>query len=112
MEPTPGLIFKNSSVSDTYFSFAYSALASRRKEFQSDGAMQPSVLGLINHSHAPTAQFFDDAVVRDDLPDHWRESYVREPIKSTKAGGYYDLRRFCSTIRSGLGNTAVAMKKL
>jgi hypothetical protein len=32
-----------------------------------------------------TAELLDDAVVRDGLADHWRESYVRETGKSMKA---------------------------
>ena len=31
--------------------------------------MQGYVLGLIDHSHAPAADLFDDAVVGDDLAD-------------------------------------------
>jgi hypothetical protein len=38
-------------------------------------------------SHTPAAQLFDDAVARNCLPDHWRESYVRARIKSMKAEG-------------------------
>src|SRR5438445_9484696 len=40
------------------------------QEFECDKAMQPSVLGLVNHTHAPAAQLFDDAVVRDGLTNH------------------------------------------
>src|SRR5207245_4139801 len=29
------------------------------QEFECDKAMQPSVLGLVNHTHAPAAQLFD-----------------------------------------------------
>jgi len=28
---------------------------------------------LVDHPHATTAQFFNDAVVRDSLPDHWAQ---------------------------------------
>ena len=35
--------------------------------------MQPRVLGLVHHAHAATAQLLDDAVVRNDLIDHWIE---------------------------------------
>ena len=31
------------------------------------------VLSLVDHTHAAPAEFFDDAVVRDGLADHWRE---------------------------------------
>jgi hypothetical protein len=49
--------------------------------------MQAAVLSLVNHTHATTAQFLDNAVVRDGLADHWRESYFRETGKSMKALG-------------------------
>ena len=40
---------------------------------------------IINNAHAATADLFDDAVVRDGLSDHWRESYVCKTGKSMKA---------------------------
>ena len=43
------------------------------KKFESDEAVQPGILGLIDHPHAAAAKLLDDAVVRDSLPDHvWR----------------------------------------
>jgi len=39
----------------------------------------------VNNAHAATAKLFDDAVVRDGLPDHWRESYFCKTSKSMKA---------------------------
>jgi len=39
----------------------------------------------VNNAHAATAKLFDDAVVRDGLPDHWRESYGCKMSKSMKA---------------------------
>ena len=36
-----------------------------RQEFQSDGAAEPVVLGLINHTHPAATKLLDDAVVRD-----------------------------------------------
>ena len=47
--------------------------------------MESSVLGFVDHSHTTAAQLLDDAVVRDGLADHWRESYVGEMGKSTTA---------------------------
>jgi hypothetical protein len=35
-------------------------------------------LSFIDNAHAPAAQLFHHPIVRDRLPDHWRESYVRE----------------------------------
>jgi hypothetical protein len=40
------------------------------KELQSDEASKMGVLGLVNHTHPAPAEFFDDAVVRNRLPDH------------------------------------------
>ena len=37
------------------------------EEFQRDEAAEVGVLSLVNHAHAATAEFFDDAVVRDGL---------------------------------------------
>jgi len=40
-----------------------------RQELQGDKAAQLYILSLINHTHAATADFLDDAVVRNGLPD-------------------------------------------
>ena len=32
--------------------------------------MEASVFRLVHHTHAAAAQLLDDAIVRDDLPDH------------------------------------------
>jgi hypothetical protein len=32
--------------------------------------MQAGVLGLVHHSHAAAAKFFEDAVMRDRLAEH------------------------------------------
>jgi len=43
------------------------------QELECDEAMQPRIFGLVDDTHAATAQLLDDAVVRDDLVDHsWR----------------------------------------
>ncbi len=46
----------------------------RREEFDGNLPAEPRVLGAIDHSHAAAAEFFDDAVVRDGLADHRRNS--------------------------------------
>jgi hypothetical protein len=38
-------------------------------ELQRDKAMQPDVLGFVNHTHTAAAQLFNGAVVRDSLAD-------------------------------------------
>jgi hypothetical protein len=41
--------------------------------------MEASILGLVYHAHAPTAELFDDAVIRDGLPNQLRwESHCPE----------------------------------
>ena len=49
-----------------------------RQKFQGDESAENGVLILVDHSHPATTQPFNDAIVRDCLPDHWRESYVDE----------------------------------
>src|SRR3984893_19532498 len=56
-----------------------------RQKFQGDETTEHRILGLVDDTHAPAAQLLDDAVVRDGLADHWRESYVCETGKSMKA---------------------------
>jgi len=34
--------------------------------------MEASILGLVYHAHAPTAELFDDAGIRDGLPNQLR----------------------------------------
>ena len=46
--------------------------------------MKVYVLCLVDHTHPATAELLDDAVVRDGLADHWRESYAGKMGKSTK----------------------------
>src|SRR6266849_100491 len=55
------------------------------KELQGYEAAEPHVLSLVHDAHTPTAQFLDDAVVRDGSPDHRREFYVCETCTSMKA---------------------------
>jgi hypothetical protein len=45
------------------------------KKLRDDEAAKFDVLSLIDHSHPAAAQLLDDAVVRDNLPDYWREYY-------------------------------------
>ncbi len=39
------------------------------KELQSNKTLETDVLGFVHHAHPATAQFFQDAVVRDGLPE-------------------------------------------
>src|ERR1700688_3796053 len=46
------------------------------KKLERDKAPENGVLSLVDDTHPAAAQLLDDAVMRDGLPDHWRESYV------------------------------------
>lgn len=41
-----------------------------REKFGSDEAVELGVLGLIDHTHSPAAEFFEDFVVRNNFADH------------------------------------------
>ena len=62
------------------------------KEFQSDGAVQSSVLGLVDHTHAATPELFEDAVMGNCSSGEWRrighgrEFYAAPNGKSTRVG--------------------------
>jgi hypothetical protein len=56
------------------------------QELQRDKAMQSCVFGLIDHAHPATAEFFEDAVVRNGLADHWRKNLTSpKPASQMKA---------------------------
>ena len=40
------------------------------KEFQRDGALEPGVHGLVDHTHAAGAEFFQNAIVREGPVNH------------------------------------------
>jgi hypothetical protein len=42
--------------------------------------VKASVFGFVHDSHAATAEFFEDAVVRNGLADHRPESYVDKTL--------------------------------
>ena len=43
------------------------------RNFRATKRPRRGVFGLVDHAHAAAAEFFDDAVVRDGLADHWSE---------------------------------------
>ena len=54
------------------------------EKLQGDEAIEASVFGFVNDTHAATTQLFDDAVVRDGLADHlW--AIVRADVDATLA---------------------------
>ncbi len=46
------------------------------QKLQSHEAAKHEVFGLVHHAHAPAAQLFQDAIVRDGLTDHRRDHAV------------------------------------
>jgi hypothetical protein len=55
------------------------------QELQGYETVQPSVLGLVDNAHSPTADFLDNAVMRNGSPDHAQECYGGSVGKSMKA---------------------------
>jgi hypothetical protein len=47
--------------------------------------VKASVFGFVNDTHAATAEFFEDAVVRNGMADHRHESYVDEMPEVNKS---------------------------
>ena len=56
-----------------------------RQKLKRDEASQAGIFGLVDHTHTAATELSDDPIVRDDLADHWRESYVCKTGKSMKA---------------------------
>src|SRR4029077_7722483 len=54
------------------------------QKLQSHKAMQPRILGFVDHTHPTTAELLNDAVVRDGLADHAQECYGGSISKSMK----------------------------
>jgi len=72
------------------------------QELESYKAAELHVFGLIYNPHRAGAKFLDDVIVRDGLPDHWRESYFRETGKSMKA----ECSRYFNGMLAKLGGAA------
>ena len=47
-----------------------------REELERNKPAELGVLGLVNDAHTAATELFDNAVARNSLPDHLRESYV------------------------------------
>ena len=43
------------------------------QELEGHKATEFDILGLVDHTHPTAAEFFDNAVMRDGLADHWRQ---------------------------------------
>jgi hypothetical protein len=65
------------------------------QELKGEEATEFYVLSFVDHSHPAAAQLLDDAVVRNGLANHCRESYVCETGKSMKAEELAYLKRGC-----------------
>ena len=81
------------------FGFALKAFQSLRiarkivgQKLQGDEASQAGIFGLVDHAHTAATKLFNHSIVRDGLANHWRESYVRNTGKSTKAMGWQRVR--------------------
>src|SRR5580704_5492644 len=61
------------------------------QKLQGDEAAEHDVLSLVHHTHAPAAQLFQDAIVRNGLTDHWGPlwSDVRRSRKASQSGAGY-----------------------
>src|SRR5579862_3113000 len=46
------------------------------QKLERDKSVQSYVFSFVDHTHPATAEFLDDAIVRDALAHHSRESYV------------------------------------
>ena len=57
------------------------------QEFQSNEAAKFGVLGLVDNAHAPAAEFFDNAVVRDGLPNELAGCSHRRKCYAATVGG-------------------------
>src|ERR1035437_7427742 len=66
-----------------------------RQKLQRDEAMQREVFGLVDNPHSAAAQLLDNAVMRDTLADHCRESYVGSAGKSMNTRMLVGLRIDC-----------------
>ena len=55
------------------------------QELEGNKPAELQILGLVHHAHPAAAQLLHDAVVRNGLADHWRESYFCETGKSMNA---------------------------
>src|SRR5208283_4497713 len=68
-----------------------------RQELQRDEATEFDVLSLVDDTHSPTAELFDDSVVRDRLTHefgrcaHWREWYAAV-VQGVNSDGSSDKR--------------------
>src|SRR5437899_9712909 len=56
------------------------------EKFKRDKSSERQVLGLVDNAHPAAAEFFDDAVVRNDLTDHWAEILGLEEVQVNEAG--------------------------
>jgi hypothetical protein len=86
------------------------ALEKRQLRYQHTSELVSCLSGTSNlerwpdNTHAPTAQFLYNTVVRNDLIDHWRESCVCETGKSMKAVEWAAPKKTAGPISRGRNN--------
>jgi hypothetical protein len=56
-----------------------------RQEFEGDKTVESDIFCLVDHTHAAATEFRDDAIMRDGLADHSRESYLGDSGESIKS---------------------------
>src|SRR5260370_39877051 len=80
------------------------------QELQRHEAAEFSVLSLVNNSHAATAEFLDDAVMRDHLADHWSRILRLGRGQVNESDGMVTSPKCCCrdiAIRSAVSKTGV-----
>src|SRR5271166_2083042 len=82
-----------------------------REELECDETAKLDVFGLVNHTHA-AAELLDDAIVRDDLSDHWEEMVGLgwRQVNARRMGSTVDLAERCFADR-GDGESLVRRGK-
>jgi len=62
-----------------------------RQELESNEAVQPRVLSLVDDTHTSAAQLLDDAVVRDGLAEHQGQILLGSNIQVNESRGVVSL---------------------
>ena len=80
-----------------------------RKEFQSDGAVEPGVFSLVNYTHPARTKFLYDAVVRNGLANHRRRRALSshpqgQSVGSSEPAWIIELRVFRLSSLGGRGD--------
>ena len=55
------------------------------EKFQGDDAIKAGVQGLVDNTHSASAEFLEDAIVRDGPVNHWRARHLAGTIQITRS---------------------------